>query len=83
MGSGVIKQVPQLHDGGYFYTVPIVPDPLEGGQTPGDVGEFAGVYYANGYAVFRKVEPMIIPDDGTGPADLPIAGKPFGRLRGR
>lgn len=79
----MIKQVPQLHDGGYYYITPIVPDPQEGGQTPGDVGEYAGVHYADGYAVFRKVEPMIIDDDGIGPADLPIPGKPLGRIRGR
>jgi hypothetical protein len=84
-----LEPVPELADGGYWYAVDAVPDPLEGGQTPGDIPGLGWcAWYANGKAAIRC--PNII--SGVPAANavlvdeiLTAAGytaKPYGRIGG-
>lgn len=81
---------PELADGGYWYVVPVVPDPEEGGRTPGQIpggwcawyGEVDGTEYA----VVRFADPVQIPTAVNVPVSGVVKGygkKPFGRIRGR
>jgi len=85
----VIAQVPELADGGYWYVVASVPDPLEGGQTPGDIPPGWCAWYGNvdgvDCAVVRMPQQAVIPE---GP-DVAVSdvltgwpGKPYGRIEG-
>ena len=82
-GAAVITQVPHLYDGGYYYVMPIVVDPIEDGQSPGDVGSFAGAVYRLGYVVFRKIEPIALPEQPVTVGEIAEPSKPWGRLGGR
>ena len=80
---------PEIADGGYWYVVPIVPDPIEGGQTPGDVpGQGWCAWYNDGFVVIRTLEAMTgleIADQTTIDAVIAanfISGKPYARLGG-
>lgn len=76
----MITQVPHLYDGGYYYVMPIVEDDAE--SSPGEVGSFAGVRYSNGYAVFRKIEQITLPEQPVTVGQIANPAKPFGRLGG-
>lgn len=85
---------PELADGGYWYVVPIVPDPELGGQTPGDIpGQGWAAFYGTTKAAIRTPEPIAGIDSGgdaaTVIAEAVAAGslpagtdKPHGRVRG-
>ena len=79
----MIAQVPHLYDGGYYYVMPIAVDPIDGGQSPGgDVGSFAGAVYRLGYVVFRKTEPIALPEQPVTVGEIAEPSKPWGRLGG-
>ena len=80
---------PEIADGGYWYLLPVVPDPIENGQTPGDIpGRGWCAWYDSGYVVIRTVEAITglkIADQTT--IDVVIAangitGKPYARVGG-
>lgn len=82
--------VPELADGGYWYVVDAVPDPEQGGQTPGNIpGDGWCAWYYNGMAAVRCPEAVV----GLVTADLATvntilvgagySAKPFGRVGGR
>ena len=78
----MITQVPHLYDGGYYYVMPIEIDADEGGQSPGDVGSFAGARYSNGYVVFRKIEQTTLPEQQVTVEQIADPSKPWGRVGG-
>ena len=78
----MIAQVPHLYDGGYYYVMPIAVDPIDGGQSPGDVGSFAGAVYHAGYVVFRKIEPIALPEQPVTVGEIAEPSKPWGRIGG-
>ena len=81
---------PEIADGGYWYLLPVVPDPIEGGQTPGDVpGHGWCAWYDSGFVVIRTLSFVT----GLGVADQTttigaviaangFTGKPYARLGG-
>ena len=80
---------PEIADGGYWYLLPSVPDPIEGGQTPGDVpGQGWCAWYESGFVVIRTLEAMTgleIADQTTIDAVIAangVTGKPYARLGG-
>lgn len=77
----MIAQVPHLYDGGYYYVMPIVVDE-DNGQSPGDVGSFAGAVYRLGYVVFRKIEPIALPEQPVTVGEIAEPSKPWGRIGG-
>lgn len=53
------SQPPELHDGGYWYVRPVVPDPERGGQTPGEVpGVGWCAWYYGDRVLVRTPEPV-------------------------
>ena len=85
----IAQTPPELADGGYWYVVPVVPDPELGGQTPGDVpGQGWCAWYANGFAAIRTPEAvsgLTTADPETVDQILTAAGytgKPFARVGG-
>lgn len=86
----VIAQTPELADGGYWYVVPSVPDPDEGGRTPGDIPSGWCAWYGTvggaDYAAVRSPDPALIPQAVNTPVGVVLAsesGKPFGRVGSR
>jgi len=84
-----IQSPPELADGGYWYVVEAVTDPVEGGQTTGSIpGVGWCAWYANGLVAVRCPEPVTgIPtaDPDTVDEILTAAGytgKPYGRIGG-
>ena len=80
---------PEIADGGYWYLLPVVPDPIEGGQTPGVIpGAGWCAWYDSGFVVLRTLEAMTgleIADQTTIDAVIAanfITGKPYARLGG-
>ena len=80
---------PEVFDGGYWYVVPSVPDPVLGGKTPGNIpGVGWCAWYADGLAVVRcphVVDGVSTADSETVDAVLLAASaerKPFGRIGG-
>jgi hypothetical protein len=80
---------PEIADGGYWYLLPVVPDPIEGGQTPGVIpGAGWCAWYDSGFVVIRTLEAMTgleIADQTTIDAVIAangIIGKPYARLGG-
>jgi len=86
----VIAQVPELADGGYWYVVASVPDPLEGGHTPGDIPPNWTAWYGNvdgvDCAVVRMPAPVTIPEGPSIAIGAVLSGwpdKPYSRVWGR
>lgn len=79
-----LQNSPELADGGYWYVLPIVPDPERGGQTPGVVpGLGCTVVYSGIYAVVRTPEPVLgLPTVDVVISDLITDPKPYGRVGG-
>jgi hypothetical protein len=84
-----LEPVAELADGGYWYVVDAVPDPDQGGQTPGVIPGIGWcAWYANGKAVIRC--PNIIAGLPSAPVEqveeiltaAGYTGKPFGRIGG-
>ena len=80
---------PEIADGGYWYLLPVVPDPIEGGRTPGDVpGHGWCAWYDSGFVVIRTLRAITgleISNQTTIDAVIAangITGKPYARLRG-
>ena len=80
---------PEIADGGYWYLLPVVPDPIGGGRTPGDVpGQGCCAWYNEGFVVIRTLAAMTgleIADQTTIDAVIAangIIGKPYARLGG-
>ena len=79
----MIAQVPELWDGGWWYAVPSVPDPEEGGQTPGEIpGVGWCAWYNDTHAAMRCPEPVLLPDYGVSPSEIVDMSKPYGRVGG-
>ena len=81
----LISEVPELWDGGYWYELPVVPDPNEGpdSRTPGDIpgpGWCAWYHDTEPRCIVRTPEPMVIPQ--AIPLSANIA-KARGRIWGR
>ena len=86
----MIAQVPELADGGFWYVVPVVPDPELGGRTPGEIPGLGwcawyGTVEGEGYAAVRLPELVNVPQA----VDIPVstvitsaAHKPRGRIGG-
>lgn len=84
----MIEQMPPEHaDGGYWYVVEAVPDPVEGGQTPGQIpGVGWCAWYSGGLVAVRTPDPVLgITVAGTVNQVFGsnIGGKPYGRVGGR
>ena len=84
-----IQNPPELADVGYWYVVEAVPDPVEGGQTPGNIpGTGWCAWYANGLVAVRCPQPITgIPTSAPDTVDEILAaagytGKPYGRVGG-
>lgn len=83
-----LNNPPEIADGGYWYVLESVPDPDEGGQTPGEIpGTGWCAWYANGLVVIRCPEPVDGMDTRPELAAqiLDAAGyrvRPRGRVRG-
>lgn len=79
----LIFEVPELWDGGYWYAVPVVPDPDEGpdSRTPGDIpsGWCAWYHDTEPRCIVRTPEPVVIP----GATPLVDIAKGRGRIGGR
>ena len=80
---------PEIADGGYWYLLPVVPDPIEGGRTPGDVpGPGWCAWYDGGFVVIRTLRAITgleISNQTTIDAVIAangISGKPYARLGG-
>ena len=80
---------PEIADGGYWYLLPVVPDPIEGGRTPGDVpGHGWCAWYDSGFVVIRTLRAITgleISNQTTIDAVIAangISGKPYARLGG-
>ena len=80
---------PEVFDGGYWYVVPSVPDPVLGGLTPGDIpGVGWCAWYSDGMVVIRTPEAMDgFAESGTDEVNAVLlsAGadyKPYGRIGG-
>ena len=80
---------PEIADGGYWYLLPVVPDPIEGGRTPGDVpGHGWCAWYDSGFVVIRTLRAITgleISNQTTIDAVIAangISGKPYARLWG-
>ena len=80
---------PEISDGGYWYLLPVVPDPIYGGLTPGEVpGQGWCAWYDSGFVVIRVLKAMTglkIADQTTIDAVIVangITGKPYARLGG-
>ena len=80
---------PELADGGYWYLLPVVPDLIEGGQTPGEVpGSGWCAWYSGEFVAIRTPEAVV----GLTPADQvtvdevlsanTFVGKPYARIGG-
>ena len=85
----LLQAPPELADGGYWYVVPVVPDPELGGQTPGDIpGQGWCAWYSSGFVAVRcpaPVDGVVTADSATVKSVLDgagYAGKPFGRVGG-
>ena len=81
---------PEIADGGYWYLLPVVPDPIGGGRTPGDVpGQGCCAWYNEGFVVIRTLAAMTgleIADQTTIDAVMAannILGKPYARIGGQ
>jgi len=73
---------PEVADGGYWYAVPVLPDPELGGKTPGDIpGAGWCAWYSGGYAVVRTPDPVEVSEAVW--SVLPGEPKLFGRVGGR
>jgi hypothetical protein len=73
---------PEIADGGYWYKLAIVPDPIEGGQTPGDIpGQGWCAWYADGAVFVRTPEPVSRIVTLPGVVQISV-GKPYGRIGG-
>lgn len=87
----MIRPVPELADGGYWYVVPVVPDPVEGGKTPGEipgVGWCAWYGVVNGESVcaVRLPSRVDVPTAIDAHPSEVISGwqhKPYARVGGR
>ena len=86
----VVRLPPEFADRGYWYVVPSVPDPEEGGRTPGDIPSGWCAWYGTvdgvEYAAVRFPDPALIPQAVNIPVGAVLAGetgKPFGRVGGR
>lgn len=93
------ERAPESADRGWWYVVKAVPDPLEGGLTPGIIpgsgwccwyGEVEGVMYAavRTPAPVVGVETVDVPvsaviEAAVAAGDLEESAKPYGRIRGR
>ena len=89
-----LQTPPEVADGGYWYVVPVVPDPELGGQTPGDVpGAGMCAWYGSTHVAVRTPDPVAgLPVDGNVAAVLAEAvangsllvgtAKPHGRIEG-
>ena len=80
---------PEIADGGYWYLLPVVPDPIKGGQTPGVIpGAGWCAWYDGGFVVIRTLQAMTgleIADQTTIDAVIAAQGvtsKPYGRIGG-
>ena len=85
-----VQPAPEAADGGYWYVVPVVPDPELGGRTP---GEIPGVGWCAWYGTVDGEEytAVRLPDRRDVPqaVDIPVsaviegwADKPRGRIGG-
>lgn len=83
-----LQSVPEIADGGYWYVVEAVPDPEQGGQTPGVVpGKGWCAWYANGLVAIRCPEPITGLTTQPQSAAFVLAsagytGRPHGRIGG-
>ena len=78
-----MQAVPELADGGYWYVVPVVPDPEIGGRTPGEIpgaGWCAWYHPTEPRCIVRTPELMTIPQAIPLSADI---AKARGRIGGR
>jgi len=80
---------PEVFDGGYWYVVPSVTDPVTGATTPGKISGYGWCAWFDGdFAVVRcpaAVEGIVIAFNKSVDSALSIAGlsgKPYGRIRG-
>lgn len=85
-----VQPAPEAADGGYWYVVPVVPDPEEGGRTPGEIPgagwcAWYGTVDGEDYAAVRLPEMANVPQAVDIPVSAVIAGaahKPRGRIGG-
>ncbi len=84
-----LQPVPEMADGGYWYAVDAVPDPAQGGQSPGEIpGVGWCAWYANGKVAIRCPDPVIgLPSAPVEQVTEILAaagysGKPYGRVGG-
>lgn len=89
MGASMnLQNPPEIADGGYWYVVPVVPDPDLGGHTPGVVaGTGWCAWYTATQAAVRCPEPVVgLQTDetlaATVLAEAGYAVRPFGRIGG-
>ena len=88
----MIEQCPESADYGYWYVVLAVPDPEQGGKTPGEIPGIGWcAWYATiggvDYVAVRTPEPVV----GVETVDISVqavldaagyTGKPYGRIGG-
>lgn len=86
------SQVPEMADGGYWYVVPVMVDPIDGGKSPGDITgtgwcAWYGTVGGQDLVAIRTPEPV----SGLDTVDVPVADvlaaanylqKPYGRIGG-
>lgn len=84
-----LQNSPELADGGYWYVLDVVPDPDQGGQTPGIVpGQGWCAWYSGDKVVIRTPEPvagLVSVDNTTAQQILTLSGhtsRPYGRIGG-
>lgn len=84
-----VQPAPEAADGGYWYVVPAVPDPEEGGRTPGEIPggwcAWYGTVDGEDYAAVRLPERVDVPQAVDIPVSAVIEGrahKPHGRIGG-
>ena len=90
MGAAMnLMTPPEIADGGYWYLLPVVPDPIYGGQTPGNIPSQGWcAWYDSGFVVIRTLAAMTgLGGAGQTTIDAVIAAngmadKPYARIGG-